>query len=109
MAGGGQRRRGRQVEVTNTELIHVGFGNIIAMNKAVAVVSPGSAPIKRLVEQAGGQAMLVDMTNGKRTKSIIIMDSGHIVLTALASRTIATRVEASRNGSFLGQTKRARE
>ena len=93
----------------NTELIHVGFGNILAINKVVAIVSPGSAPIKRLVEHAGGQGMLIDMTNGKRTKTIIIMDSGHIALTAIGSKTIATRVEASRGGSFLGQTKRYRE
>jgi regulator of extracellular matrix RemA (YlzA/DUF370 family) len=93
----------------NTELIHVGFGNILAMNKVVAIVAPGSAPIKRLVEHAGGQGMLIDMTNGKRTKTIIIMDSGHIALTAIGSKTIATRVEASRNGSFLGQTKRYKE
>jgi regulator of extracellular matrix RemA (YlzA/DUF370 family) len=81
----------------------------MAMNKVVAVVTPGSAPIKRLVEQAGGQGMLVDMTNGKRTKAIIIMDSGHIVLTAIGSKTIANRVEASRSGSFLGQTKGRRD
>jgi regulator of extracellular matrix RemA (YlzA/DUF370 family) len=93
----------------NTELIHVGFGNILAMNKVVAIVTPGSAPIKRLVEQAGGQGMMIDMTNGKKTKAIIIMDSGHIVLTAIGSKTIANRVEASRGGSFLGQTKGRRE
>lgn len=93
----------------NTELIHVGFGNILAVNKVVAIVSPGAAPIKRLVEQAGGRGMLIDMTNGKKTKTIIIMDSGHIVLTAIGSKTIASRVEASRGGSFLGQTKSRRE
>jgi len=93
----------------NTELIHVGFGNIIAVNKVVAIVVPGSAPIKRLVEQAGGSKMLIDLTNGKKTKTIIIMDSGHMVLTALGSKTIAARVEASRSGSFLGQIKRLKE
>lgn len=93
----------------SAELIHVGFGNILAVNKVVAIVSPGSAPIKRLVEQAGGKGMLIDMTNGKKTKTIIITDSGHIALTALGSRTIAARVEAARSGSFLGQMKRHRE
>ena len=93
----------------NTELVHVGFGNILAMNKVVAIVAPGSAPIKRLVEQAGGRGMLVDMTNGKKTKTILIMDSGHIVLTAIGSKTIAARVEASRGGSFLGPPKRVKE
>ncbi|MEE8471199.1 MAG: extracellular matrix/biofilm biosynthesis regulator RemA family protein [Dehalococcoidia bacterium] len=93
----------------STELIHVGFGNILALNKVVAVVGLGSAPIKRLVEHAGGQGMLIDMTNGKKTKAIMIMDSGHIVLTAIGSKTIANRVEASRGGSFLGQTKRLEE
>lgn len=93
----------------STELIHVGFGNILAINKVVAIVGLGSSPIKRLVEQAGGSNMLVDMTNGKKTKTIIIMDSGHIVLTALGSKTVAARVEANRQGYFLGQTKRRRE
>jgi len=93
----------------STELIHVGFGNILAVNKVVAIVSPGAAPIKRLVEQAGGRGMLIDMTNGKKTKAIIIMDSGHIALTAIGSKTIASRVGASRGGSFLGQTKGHRE
>lgn len=93
----------------NTELIHVGFGNILAVNKVVAIVTPGSAPIKRLVEQAGGSGMLIDVTNGKKTKTIIIMDSGHIVLSALGSKTIAARTEANREGSFLGRTKRQRE
>lgn len=92
-----------------TELIHVGFGNILAANKVVAIVSPGSAPSKRLVEQAGGRGMLVDMTNGKKTKTIVIMESGHIALTAIGSKTVASRVEASRVGSFLGQTKGRRE
>ena len=93
----------------STELIHVGFGNVLAVNKVVAIVSPGAAPIKRLVEQAGGRGMLIDMTNGRKTKTILIMDSGHIVLTALGSKTVANRVEASRGGSFLGRTKRYRE
>lgn len=93
----------------NTELIHVGFGNILAVNKVVAIVMPGSAPIKRLVEHSGGSGMLIDMTNGKKTKTIIVMDSGHIVLTALASKTIAARVQASRDGSFLGQMKSTKE
>ncbi len=93
----------------DAQLIHVGFGNILAVNKVVGIVSPGSAPIKRLVEQAGGRGVLVDLTNGKKTKAIIIMDSGHIALTAISSKTIANRVEASRSGSFLGQTKGRRE
>ena len=101
--------RVRKENAVHTELIHVGFGNILAMNKVVAIVTPGSAPLKRLMEEAGGKGMLVDMTNGKRTKAIIIMDSGHLALTAIGSRTIAARVEASRNGSFLGQIKRLKE
>ncbi len=93
----------------STELVHVGFGNILAANKVVAIVSPGSAPIKRLVEQAGDRAVLVDMTNGKKTKTIIIMDSGHIILAAISPKTVAMRVEAGRGGAFLGQMKRRKE
>ncbi len=83
----------------STELIHVGFGNILAMDKVLAIVSPGSAPIKRMVVQAGkSKGLLIDLTSGRKTKAVIIMDSGHIVLVALNAETIAGRVAASRSG-----------
>jgi len=80
----------------NTELVHVGFGNIIAVNKVVAVANPGSAPMKRLVQEGKAKGLIVDLTSGRRTKSVIIMNSGHIVLAALAPETIAGRTVGSR-------------
>jgi regulator of extracellular matrix RemA (YlzA/DUF370 family) len=80
----------------NTELIHIGFGNVLAVNRVIAMVSPTSAPTKRMVQQGRDNGVLVDMTNGRRTKAVLIMDSGHIVLAAIAPETIAGRLVSSR-------------
>ncbi|MBM2825135.1 MAG: hypothetical protein HW402_799 [Dehalococcoidales bacterium] len=80
------------------ELVHVGFNNIIAMNRVIAIASPNSAPTKRAVQQSRDNGRLIDMTNGRRTKAVIITDSGHIILAALTPETIAGRFQASRNG-----------
>ena len=80
----------------NTELIHIGFGNILAVNRMIAIVSPGSAPTKRMVQEGKGKGLLVDMTNGRKTKAVLVMDSGHLVLAALTPETIAGRLAASR-------------
>ena len=82
----------------DTELIHVGFGNVLAVNRVIAMVSPNSAPTKRMIQQGRNDGILVDMTNGRRTKAVMIMDSGHIVLAAIAPETIAGRVAATRGG-----------
>ena len=82
----------------STELVHVGFGNIQAMDKVLAIVSPASAPIKRTIQAAKSKGLLIDLTSGRKTKAVIIMDSGHIVLIALNPETIASRVAASRGG-----------
>ena len=80
----------------STELVHVGFGNIIAMNKVIAIISPGSAPIKRLMQAGKNQGLLIDLTSGRKTKAALVMDSGHIVLTAISPETIAGRLSTSR-------------
>ena len=80
----------------STELVHVGFGSILAINKVVAIVSPGSAPIKRMVQAGKSKGLLVDLTSGRKTKAALVMDSGHIVLVAIAAETIAGRLAASR-------------
>lgn len=82
----------------NTELIHIGFGNVLVVNRVIAMLSPNSAPTKRMVQQGRSSGMLVDMTNGRRTKAVLIMDSGHIVLAAIAPETIAGRLTASHEG-----------
>jgi hypothetical protein len=76
----------------STELVHVGFGNVIAMNKVLAIVSAGSEPITRMIQAARGKDLLIDLTSGRRTKAVIIMESGHIIVVALNPETIAGRV-----------------
>jgi len=83
------------------ELVHIGFGNIVAMNRVVAIASPNSAPIKRAIQEGKNKELLIDMTSGRRTKAVIIIDSGHIILAALAPETIAGRLQAIRGSSLL--------
>ena len=78
------------------ELVHIGFGNMLAMSRVIAIASPNSAPTKRTVHEGRSNGMLIDMTNGRRTKAAIFTDSGHIVLAALAPETIASRLQMSR-------------
>ena len=75
------------------QLVNIGFGNIVSANKIVAIVSPESAPIKRIVQEAKDSKMAVDATLGRRTRAVLIMDSGHIILSALQPETISTRAE----------------
>ena len=83
------------------ELIHIGFGNILAMNRVIAIGSPNSAPTKRIIQEARNNGYLIDMTNGRRTKAVIFTDSKHIILAALAPETITGRLQVSRGGSLL--------
>ena len=83
------------------ELVHIGFGNILAMNRVIAIASPNSAPTKRIIQEARSKGLLIDMTNGRRTKAVVFTDSGHIVLAALAPETITGRLMVSRVGSML--------
>ena len=72
-------------------LVNIGFGNVVTASKVVAIVTPGSAPMKRLREEARKQGKLVDATEGRRTRSIIVTDSDHIILSALQVETITQR------------------
>ena len=83
------------------DLVHIGFGNILAMNRVVAIASPNSAPTRRVIQEGRNKGLLIDMTSGRRTKAVIFSDSGHIVLAALAPETIAGRSQVSRGGSLL--------
>jgi regulator of extracellular matrix RemA (YlzA/DUF370 family) len=85
----------------NTELVHIGFGNILAVNRVVAIVSTGAAPTKRMVQEAKASGKAIDMTNGRRTKAVLVMDSGHIILAAITPETIANRLLTSRGGPGL--------
>ena len=81
------------------ELVHIGFGGIMMMNRVIAMAAPNSAPTKRTVQEAKSRGQLVDMTNGRRTKVVIFVDSGHVILAALAPETIAGRLQTTRTGS----------
>ena len=82
------------------ELVHIGFGNVLAMNRVIAIASPASAPIKRTIQEGRDKGLLIDMTSGRKTKAVIFTDSEHIVLAALAPETIAGRLLSSRSGIF---------
>ena len=84
-----------------TDLIHVGFGNYIALNRVVAIVTPGSAPIQRLVRDGKKKGVIIDITSGRRTKSAVFMDTGSIVLVAITPEAIAGRVAAARGGRMV--------
>lgn len=75
------------------ELINIGFGNIAAANRIIAIVSPESAPIKRIIQEARDRGMLVDATYGRRTRAVVITDSDHVVLSAVQPETISQRVD----------------
>ena len=75
------------------KLINIGFGNIVAAERIVSIVSPESAPIKRLVQEAKDNKTAIDATYGRRTRSVIIMDSGHVILSAVQPETVAARVD----------------
>ena len=73
------------------QLINIGFGNIVSADRIVAIVSPESAPIKRLVQEAKDNKIAIDATCGRRTRAVIITDSGHIILSAVQPETVAGR------------------
>lgn len=75
------------------QLINIGFGNIVSAERIISIVSPESAPIKRIVQESKDSKMAIDATYGRRTRSVIIMDSGHVILSAVQPETIAGRVE----------------
>ena len=79
--------------------INIGFGNIVCANRVVAVVSPESAPIKRAIAEARDSGKLIDATYGRRTRAVLVIDSGHIVLSAIQPETIAHRFVTGKDSS----------
>ncbi len=75
------------------KLINIGFGNMISSSRLVTIVSPESAPIKRIIQEARDDSRLIDATYGRRTRAVIVMDSDHIILSAIQPETIAGRLE----------------
>ena len=74
------------------QLVNIGFGSLISVDRLIAVVSPDSAPVKRLVQEARARGMLIDATFGRKTASVFIMDSDHVVLSALSTEKMAPRL-----------------
>lgn len=79
------------------KLINIGFGNMVSASRLVAIVSPESAPIKRIIQEARDRGVLIDATYGRRTRAVIITDSGHVILSAIQPETVAGRM-TSRDG-----------
>lgn len=84
------------------QLINIGFGNIVSANRVVAIVSPESAPIKRIIADAKERGQLVDATYGRRTRAVIITDSSHVVLSAIQPETVAHRFVTNKDGNLNG-------
>ena len=73
-------------------LVNVGYGTVVAIDRIIAIVSPESAPVKRIIQEAKEERKLIDATYGKRTRAVIIMDNSHILLSAVQPETITSRV-----------------
>ena len=80
-------------------LIHIGFGNVVNTGKIIAIVSPDSAPVKRLVQRAREEGTVVDATQGRKSKAVLVMENNRIVLSALLPETIAGRARAESGGN----------
>lgn len=75
-----------------TRLINIGFGNMVAEKRVIAIVSPESAPIKRLIQENRDKGSLIDATYGRRTRAVIVLDSNHVILSAILPETISNRL-----------------
>ena len=81
------------------KLINIGFGNSVSANRIISIVSPESAPIKRLIQETREKGLLIDATYGRRTRAVIITDSDHIILTAVLAETIANRLNSKEDAN----------
>lgn len=84
---------------TDRRLLNIGYGNLVLAHRVVAIVSPSSAPMRRLREEASSRGKLVDATQGRRTRSILVTDSDHVVLSAVNPETIAARLDPAGDGA----------
>lgn len=75
------------------QLVNIGYGNIVNSERIISIVSPDSAPIKRMVQEAKDNKTAVDATYGRRTRAVLIMDSGHVILSAVQPETVASRMD----------------
>ena len=78
------------------ELLQIGFGGVLAVNRVLAILSPDSAPVKRMMRDARERQLIIDMTYGRRTKAVILLDTGHVALAALQPQTLMGRLNQQR-------------
>jgi regulator of extracellular matrix RemA (YlzA/DUF370 family) len=83
--------------MTTTELIHVGFENHLALNRVVAIATPASAPVKRMIQRGKEERHIIDLTSGRRTKAVVVLDNDWVALLAITPETFAGRVGAMRH------------
>ena len=82
------------------KLINIGFGNLVSAERLLTVVSPDSAPVKRLVQEAKERAMLIDASFGRKTRAVLVMDTDHVILSAITPEAIARRLQAKNGEEF---------
>ena len=80
------------------KMINIGFGNIVSANRIIAVISPESAPVKRMISEARDKGLLIDATYGRKTRAVIITDSSHVILSAIQPETVANRFNPDMEG-----------
>jgi regulator of extracellular matrix RemA (YlzA/DUF370 family) len=78
-----------------TELVHIGFGNVIAVNRVIALLAMNQQPVKRLIREARGKERLIDATHGRKAKTAVLFETGHIMLAAVTADTIAHRLAST--------------
>jgi regulator of extracellular matrix RemA (YlzA/DUF370 family) len=83
------------------KLVNIGFGNMVSVSRIVAVVSPDSAPIKRIISDARDRGCLIDATYGRRTRAVIVADSSHVILSAIQPETVAGRISGKTDKDIL--------
>jgi regulator of extracellular matrix RemA (YlzA/DUF370 family) len=81
----------------NTELVHIGFENVIAMNRVLAVLAPNQQPVKRLMREAKDKGLLIDATHGRKVKAALVLDTGHVTLSAISPEAIGNRLVVGRD------------
>ena len=86
-------------EIASTPFVNIGFGNIVSVSRIITIVAPDSAPVKRLKEEAQKRGKLIDATQGRRTRSVVITDSDHVILSSLQVETIAQRLTPRYGGN----------
>ena len=74
------------------QFLNIGYGNVVSANRVIAIISPDSAPVKRIIQEAKEKGNLIDATYGRRTRAVIIMDSDHVILSAVQPETVANRL-----------------